>query len=143
MPTLAERSEDILVLAEHFLMELSDRMRLPDLKLHKKCQPYLLNYSWPGNVRELINVMERAAIFSQGKTIHAKHLPPEILNPDSKVHQAEISHPKSLKDVETVHIKRTLAYTDGNRPRAAKILGISQSTLWRKIREFDNIGEEG
>ncbi len=136
VPRLAERPEDILILADHFLTELSVRMQLPELRLHEECQTCLLNYSWPGNVRELYNVIERAAIFGQGRTIRIEHLPPELLRPESVVDQSATYTPKSLKDMEKIHIERTLAHTGGNRPRAAKILGISQSTLWRKLREF-------
>jgi len=137
VPRLAERTEDILVLAEHFLSELSGRMQLPLLKLDKECHPYLLNYPWPGNVRELYNVMERAAIFGQGKTIRKEHLPPELLNPQTAVSLPDTFSPRSLKEIETEHIRRTLVFTGGNRPSAAKILRISQSTLWRKLKELN------
>ncbi|MBN2227687.1 MAG: sigma 54-interacting transcriptional regulator [candidate division Zixibacteria bacterium] len=135
VPRLAERSEDILILSEHFLAELAERMQLPQLQLHEECYPYLLKYTWPGNVRELYNVMERAAIFSHGKTIRRKHLPAELTGKETPVIHSESYTPKSLRDMETEHIRQTLAYTGGNRPRAAKILGVSQSTLWRKLRE--------
>lgn len=139
VPRLAERPEDILVLSNHFLTELSARMQLPELELHEECHPYLLSYSWPGNVRELYNVIERAAIFGQGGTIRFEHLPPELLRPESAagIGISETYAPMSLRDLEKVHIERTLAYTGGNRPRAAKILGISQSTLWRKLKEAE------
>jgi transcriptional regulator with PAS, ATPase and Fis domain len=135
VPSLAERPEDILVLAEHFLAELSVRMQLPELKLHEECRPYLLSYPWPGNVRELYNVLERAAIFGQGGTVRIAHLSPELLEPESHRYQSDTYAPKSLREVEAGHIRKTLAHTGGNRPRAAKILGISQSTLWRKLKE--------
>ncbi|RJP26374.1 MAG: AAA family ATPase [Candidatus Omnitrophota bacterium] len=135
VPSLVERPEDILVLAQHFLSELSVRMQLPDLQLHEECHARLLNYSWPGNVRELYNVMERAAIFSQGKTIRAEHLSPEVRKPESRRYLSTPYIPRKLKDIEAEHIRRTLEYTGGNRPQAAKILGVSQSTLWRKLQE--------
>ncbi len=137
VPTLAERREDILVLAEHFLAELSARMQLPDLRLHEACQPFLLDYSWPGNVRELYNVMERAAIFGQGQTIQPEHLPAELLRPKPQITRSREYKPLSLRELETLHIAQTLAYTNGNRPKAARILGISQSTLWRKLKALD------
>jgi len=138
VPSLAERTDDIMVLAEHFLGELSVRMQLPQLRLHDECRPYLLNYPWPGNVRELYNVLERAAIFGQGKTIMAEHLPIELLNPELNINQSEAYVPKSLHDMEVAHIKKTLKHTGGNRPKAAKILGVSHSTLWRKLKEFQS-----
>ena len=134
VPTLSERGEDILVLAKHFLAELAVRMQLPDLNIDQECHPYLLKYPWPGNVRELYNVVERAAIFAQGRTIRIKHLPPELLDPAASNWPTEAYVPKSLAEIQDTHIRRTLAYTDGNRLRAAKILGISPSTLWRKTK---------
>jgi len=135
VPSLAERPEDILVLAEHFLAELSNRMQLPHLKLHEECHPYLLSYPWPGNVRELYNVIERAAIFGQGGTIRLPHLPAEVMRPEAIDYQADSYTPKTLREVESEHIGRTLAHTGGHRPKAAKILGISPSTLWRKLKQ--------
>ncbi len=137
VPTLAERREDIMALAAHFLAELSVRMQLPHLNLHRDCDSYLLNYSWPGNVRELYNVLERAAIFARGKTIGSEHLPPELVGKGATYMSLEKYRPVTLKELEVAHIQRTLAHTNGNRPQAAKILGISQSTLWRKLRETD------
>ena len=136
VPRLADRTEDILLLAEHFLWELSHRMKLPDLKLHNDCHCYLLQYSWPGNVRELYNVMERAAIFGRGLTIMPEHLPPELLHPERSVRRMGEYSPRRLNEIEREHIERTLEYAGGNRPRAARILGISQSTLWRKLKEY-------
>ena len=136
VPTLAERPEDILILAEHFLEELAVRMRLPELQLGRGCRPYLLRYDWPGNVRELFNVMERAAVFSRGRTVEVEHLPPEILTPGRTERRADSGVPGTLKDIEREHIERTLTYTGGNRPKAAELLGVSPSTLWRKLKEF-------
>ena len=137
VPPLLERREDILGLAEHFLTNLSRRMQLPGLHLSEECRQYLLDYSWPGNVRELMNIMERAAIFSRGGTILPEHLPPEMLNPILRQAGRSISIPKSLEQMETEHIQNVLAHTDGNRPQAASILGISQSTLWRKLQKIN------
>lgn len=138
VPTLAERTDDIVVLAEHILAELSERMQLPALTLHEECHPCLLGYRWPGNVRELYNVIERAAIFAQGCVIRKRHLPDEIVTPRANLADSTTYVPVSLKEVEASHIDRTLKHTNGSRPQAAKILGISQSTLWRKLRELDH-----
>jgi len=135
VPTLAERVDDILVLAGHFLAELSIRMNLPHLKLDEECHPYLLKYAWPGNVRELYNVMERAAIFGRGRTIRVEHLPPELIRPPESI-GAGRAEPMCLREMEAAHIWKVLQFTAGNRPKAAKILGISQSTLWRKLKEL-------
>ena len=137
VPSLQERREDIPGLAEHFLATLSERMQLPGLRLGEECRRYLLDYSWPGNVRELLNIIERAAIFSRGNTILPEHLPPELLNPVSSKPDQSSGGIKSLEEMETEHIRKVLAYTDGNRPQAAGILGISQSTLWRKLQKIN------
>jgi two-component system response regulator HydG len=134
VPPLSERNQDILPLADYILARLAERMQLPRLKLDEACHPYLLNYRWPGNVRELHNVMERAMVFSRGETIRAENLPPEIRRPDLYDRSFGPQVPRSLKEVEAAHIRRILDYTRGNRQHAARILGISQSTLWRKLK---------
>lgn len=135
VPRLVDRRDDIQPLAEHFLAELSVRMKLPALRLESECLSCLLDYHWPGNVRELYNVIERGAIFARGGAIRREHLPSEVIDPNAGPRPPTGYVPGSLKDVERAHIHRTLAYTNGNKTQAARILGISQSTLWRKLKE--------
>ena len=97
----------------------------------------LLKYAWPGNIRELRNVLERAMIMGRGAPeILPVHLPSEVRDASG----AHVEHytPKSLEEVERIHMERTLRAHDGNRTRAARELGISRATLINKIKEYQH-----
>lgn len=102
----------------------------------------LLEYSWPGNVRELENAVEHAAVFCQDSVILPKHFPAHILGKrERKEEQMDVDVTKSsLADVERDHIRRVLSAVDGNRAEAAKILGIGEATLYRRLREAQHEG---
>ena len=134
VPPLRERTEDILPLARHFSEKCSSRLGLPPLRIDAACLDRLLEYSWPGNIRELENAIERAAILCGGDVILPEHLPPQIGRTAGRRPDAA-SPTCSLAQVEREHIQRVLEGTDGNRAEAAKILGISQATLYRRLRE--------
>jgi PAS domain S-box-containing protein len=129
VPPLRERREDIAVLARTLLDELCSRGARRRVRLDKKIERALSAYDWPGNVRELRNALERALILSRGGAIEPAHLPPEIApgGPSARSDR--------LEDVEREHIARVLARVQQNRSRAAEILGISRSTLLRKLSE--------
>lgn len=96
----------------------------------------ILRYGWPGNIRELRNVLERAMLMARGlPAVDILHLPREVQNASG----AEVTHhePRSLSEVERVHIDRTLRAHAHNRTHAAKELGISRATLIKKIREYE------
>ena len=134
VPPLRERREDVLHLARHFAKRFSRKMNIPTLRLDATCIQYLQAYPWPGNVRELENAIERAAVFSSNGLILPEHLPPQILHDISNTrHGDQVSLP--LEQVEQNHIQAVLASTGGNKTRAAKILGISSATLWRKLKQ--------
>jgi DNA-binding NtrC family response regulator len=96
----------------------------------------LQKYDWPGNVRELGNALERAMILSHGGAIELEHLAPEIRG------AVPGSSSEKLEDVERQHILRVLESARGNRTRAAEILGISRSTMKRKLAEY-GLADEG
>jgi two-component system, NtrC family, response regulator HydG len=135
LPPLRERKDDILSLSRHFVKRFSNRLNLPNLRLDATCLDFLQSYSWPGNVRELENTIERAAVISKDQIITAEYLPPSIIH--SYAHPVLDSNPLqcTLAQVERQHIQIVLDLTDGNRTHAAKILGISSSTLWRKLKD--------
>jgi two-component system response regulator HydG len=134
VPPLRKRQEDILPLIRFFIKKFEKKMALPGLRLDSKCIDYLQNYSWPGNVRELENTMERAAVLAPGAVIKPEHLP--IFMTHGHAAAANID-PRSisLQQLETEHIKIVLELYGGNRTKAAKTLGISPATLWRKLKE--------
>jgi DNA-binding NtrC family response regulator len=130
LPPLRERTGDIRLLANYFLKKLNEKTQ----QIDKEAMALLLAYPWPGNIRELKNTVERAVILATGKIITPELLPHRI--------QADIStyvnHASgSLKEVEQTHIKSVLQKVNGNKTKAAQILEISTSTLYRKIEEYD------
>jgi transcriptional regulator with PAS, ATPase and Fis domain len=140
IPPLRERPEDILPLARLFTDRLMARLNLPRLSLHASCLPDLERYPWPGNVRELENALERAAVMSDDGWIRADHLPLALHEHPGNEETLGSGASRSLRDVENAYIKNVLRSVDGNRTRAAKILSISPTTLWRKLKEIDDAG---
>jgi len=134
LPSLRERVDDILPLARYFLGKLSKKLKLPKLTLQGNCLDYLLHYHWPGNVRELENVLERASVLSQDGLINPEHLPLTVIHAKQDSGPNGRSAARSLAEVESEHIATILQLTNNNRVRTAEILGISYTTLWRKIK---------
>ncbi len=140
VPPLRERKEDIPYLAEYFMRRFSEQMGKSVTRLSERAWTLLMNYDYPGNVRELENAIERAVVLAEGDTIHVRDLPPEIAGQGiPRLGEGEVStYPveMSLRDVEARHIRRVIDHFGGNLSRAAKSLGISRSTLWRKMRRY-------
>ena len=135
VPSLRERPEDILPFTEYFIERLTRQLRLAKLNLDQECLARFQNYDWPGNVRELQNAIEHAAIISGDGKVKLKHLPPQIAG--GKIFQPP--SPQSLRpldEIEKEYIRSVLQFAAGNRARAARILGISQTTLWRKLKNM-------
>lgn len=130
---LRERREDIPLLSEFFLSEISIRTGKKLRGFDKKAIDELSNYSWPGNVRELRNIIERAVILSQGQFIESKDL---ALSATKNMSSSTESNPTSIDEVIKNHIISVLNTVSGNKTRAAKILGISRSTLIEKIKQY-------
>lgn len=138
IPPLRERREDIIPLARYFVEKFSKRLRMPGLKMEPTCIDLLQSYSWPGNVRELENTIERAAVMCRDAVIAPEDLPPSVVHPSSG-REPSLPSPleTSLRDIERAHIQRVLQSVNGNRSHAAEILGISSTTLWRKLKEVE------
>lgn len=130
IPPLRERKEDISMLANFFLGRVNNRVE----DIDENVLDLLEEYTWKGNIRELKNVIERAAILAEGDRITVDQLPTE-LRQENQSFVSSVSH--TLKEVERTHLKRVLDYVDGNKTKAAKILGIGTSTLYRKIEEYN------
>ena len=131
VPPLRERREDILALTRYFVKQVSEQFNLPKLHLDASCLDPLLSYSWPGNVRELENAIERAAVLCEDACIRSKDLPPSVLNATELNNWCQ---DQTLEEVEQHHIQAVLKATSNNRTKAAQILGISPTTLWRKLK---------
>ncbi len=134
IPPLRERQEDILPLARFFVERFKVRLKRPELRLAASCIDFLLTYSWPGNVRELENAIEHAAVLSRDGQITAELLPASIQQGGEPSVRSR-SGPRSLAEVERLHIKNVLKQCEGNRRKAAAALGISTATLWRRLKE--------
>ena len=137
VPPLRERREDIAKLIDYFLGVYRERFNRPKLNLTNDAIHRLRDYPWPGNVRELRNYLERAAAISPTDTIDADQIPG--LSPDAEIGEVVTPQPipRRLEELEREHILHVLRQSDGNRERAAAILGISSRTLYRKLREYE------
>jgi DNA-binding NtrC family response regulator len=136
LPPLRARSrEDLLELIARLVEELRPSLGEAPTDLDDDVLERLLKYAWPGNIRELRNVLERAMIVARGvDRVGVTHLPPEVRDASG----AGVDHhvPRSLSEVERIHIDRTLRAHNANRTRAARELGISRATLIKKIKEY-------
>ena len=148
LPALKARVTDIEALAEYFLAKR--RVAISDQAIR-----VLKQYHWPGNVRELENVLERAAIISGNQIIQPEHLPAEMLNPAGELlatnHAVQglsasepadaasgnaLSLPNAVEALERQLIAKALATTNGNKSKAAKVLEISERSLWYKLSQY-------
>jgi len=132
LPSLRERTEDIPLLAIHFIHEYAEREKRPPVYLNKEAIQLLQQHSWRGNIRELKNVMQRAIILTDNGEISAAGLPYDIQR-ESKTGPVSLS----LAHAEKNHIEKVLRHTQGNKTRAAELLGIGLTTLYRKMDEYN------
>lgn len=131
IPALRIRPEDIPMIAEFLLEEIKKSLARRQIRgFTEEASNLLCSYEWPGNVRELRNVIERATIICESGDITADHL----ILPNG---QTSAENAMTLSEVERIHILRVLQMTEGNKTRAAKILGVARSTLNEKIKSFD------
>ncbi|HSJ26111.1 MAG TPA: sigma-54 dependent transcriptional regulator [Longimicrobiales bacterium] len=136
LPPLRERDEDVLLLAEHFLARHAEKTGA-QLALSDDVKSALQHYEWPGNVRELENALERAAILAKKGAIDLDTLPARITSPApvSLVSERPPANP-TLETVERAYILWVLQSEGGNKARAAEVLGIDPSTLYRKLNRY-------
>jgi transcriptional regulator with PAS, ATPase and Fis domain len=137
LPALRERSEDIPALALHFSRIHAQRNRRIHKEISKDAMNQLIGWHWPGNVRELENVMERAVVLSQGNEFLPHDLPFEIQEQEQQQGSKLIfTMGTPLKDIERIVIQETLRRVDGDKNRAAEILGITARTIYRREAEW-------
>ncbi len=138
LPSLKERLGDIPILAQHFLDVFKKQMSKPIQGFANEAMHALLQYQWKGEVRELENVIERAVIFCDGDFIGLKHLP-EYIRPKediSSLSSGQGTLKDAVKNFERQFIQQTLSAYGQNKETAAKALGVSLSSLYRKIGEL-------
>jgi DNA-binding NtrC family response regulator len=145
IPPLRDRLDDIPLLADVFLREAAVKARRPIEGISEDGIAYLQSCSWPGNVRELQNSLERAVILASGTVIGVDDLKGEI---STATHEHVPASPKlaaspypfdghSLEDVERRHIEHVLRTCGGQKSKAAEVLGINRTTLWKKLRRYE------
>jgi DNA-binding NtrC family response regulator len=135
IPPLRERKEDIPLLVAVFLKEFARENDKKIEGLEPKARMIIYNYPWPGNVRELRNCIESAVVMSKTSILTVDDLPPHV-RADSETDTVRLSIGMSLADAEKEVIRVTLAAQNGNKSRAADVLGIGRKTLHRKLQEY-------
>ena len=135
VPPLRSRPEDIPELADFFLSQSALELGRGKKTISEKALDILKNYSWPGNIRQLRNYIRTMVVMSDSVTLDVADIPPEIY----QVRQlsGQVKGGVSLNDLERQAIIDTLAKVQNNREKAAKLLGIGERTLYRKIKEYN------
>ncbi|MCE9626431.1 MAG: sigma-54 dependent transcriptional regulator [Candidatus Eisenbacteria bacterium] len=142
IPPLRERQTDIPLLAEHFVARFCRELGRPAAKLTSDALARMHGYRWPGNVRELRNVMERVVLLEADDEIRAEHLPPEMSAVMAAAAGGLGGDPfpsgqvRPLAEIEKLAIEHALRVCDGNKTRAATMLGIARQTLRTKLKEY-------
>ncbi len=142
LPPLRERSDDIPLLATHFLEKYGRELSRKGLTFETDVLASLTGYSWPGNVRELENVIERAVVLASSSEIKLSDLPSELRS--GGMGQLDLDHfvapgtalPETLEQLEKYLIRQALAQADNIQARAAELLGISKSNLQHKLKKY-------
>jgi len=138
VPNLTERQDDIPLLCQHFLRKFAEVQGKAVDQIAPEVMEILLNYEFPGNIRELENIMERAVTLCNGAVIEMRHLPLDFQQPQMfqmQRHQKREFH--SLEENEKDYISWVVKQVNGNKTKAAEILGIDRVSLWRKLKRYD------
>ena len=138
LPPLRERKEDVLLLMETFLQDLATERSGAPKALASEAMDAVMVYDWPGNVRELQNALEHAVVMSRSDLIEAASLPERITRRKKEPLVADRAQPNpSLDVIERAYIMWVLQAEGGNKTRAAEVLGIDPSTLYRKLSRYE------
>ncbi|MFK7788940.1 MAG: sigma-54-dependent transcriptional regulator [Phycisphaeraceae bacterium] len=136
LPALRERRDDIPLLVQHYVMQYAEQMNKPGLTVAEDAMTALMQYAWPGNVRQLINAVQNAVIVCDTEKIEPRHLPQEIGVGEGSDPGNVDTAGLSLDQLEKQAIRNALQIHAGNREKAAKMLGIGERTLYRKLNEY-------
>ena len=131
MPPLRDRGDDIVTLVSHFASQFAEEVGRSVPRFTDKALQVLKNYHWPGNVRELENLIHRTLVMTDGDQIDLPDLPDTMRFSAGR----EAGLDRSLAEVENEHIRNVLASVDGNKTRAAEVLGIDRKTLRGKLKQ--------
>ena len=138
LPALSERREDVPPLVQHYVRHFAQQSDQPVPEVAEDTMQALLAYDWPGNVRELMNVLQNMVVIAGGQTIEPRHLPREVRAGADGHADGATGMPAglSLEQMEKQMIRNTLRMCAGNREQAARLLGIGERTLYRKLKEY-------
>ena len=141
LPPLRERPEDVLLLTERFLEDLSRNVGRPAPGVSREARELLLAYSWPGNVRELRNALERAVILSEGGLVQVEHLPIAVARSSAArvASAAAIELPPTGLDLDALEktlVTQALERAKNNRSRAARLLGLTRAQLYTRLERY-------
>ncbi len=141
LPTLRQRSQDIPMLIDYFIKQFAAQHGKQIRGVSPAAQRKLLTYEWPGNVRQLRNVVESMVVVDYDGLLDVDDLPEELAGPaepSSESAAMSLAHlvGKPLDEIEKLFVAETLRLAGGNREEAAKMLGIGERTLYRKIKEY-------
>jgi DNA-binding NtrC family response regulator len=138
VPTLSERLEDLPLLIQHFLKKYNEAYSKEIKGLTRRVQTALAQHAWPGNVRELENVISCACLTSVNEFIDVDDLPESLQKPTAQNgHAGDSWRPLPLEEVRKQHIRRVLESCEGNRVRAAQMLGIGRTSLYRFLKRTE------
>jgi PAS domain S-box-containing protein len=138
IPPLRERKNDILPTARHLLKQIAWEANLAEIKIDKEAAKILMNYAWPGNVRELFNVLERTIPVLSGDTLYLENLPFYLHHSRRKFPQKYRSSLKNVQDrTEKEAICHALQESGNNKAKAARMLGIHRTQLYKKMKKFN------
>ncbi len=135
VPTLRDRTEDIRQLVDYFLSQAAAELGKPKKGISDSALNILKAFNWPGNIRQLRNCIRTMAVMSDSETLDVKDIPAEINR--TRQLAGQVTGKVSLNDLEKQAIIDTLAKVQNNREKAAKLLGIGERTLYRKIKEYN------
>ena len=142
VPNLVERLEDIPLLVQFFLKKYNRAYNKQIQGLTRRAQTVLLQHAWPGNVRELENVISGAAIQTISEFIDVADLPEQLRMPAARNEvQGSTWRPLPLEEVRRIHIHRVLEMSHGNRVRAAQLLGIGRTSLYRYLKRSNRLSK--
>jgi DNA-binding NtrC family response regulator len=145
LPPLRRRVEDIDLLCEHFLTQLAQRLQKSVSQISEPVLQIFRTHSWPGNVRELLNVIERALIVARGSVVLPEHLPSHLCSPVAETAMPAVAVAEALpvcdfdltiESAERDQIRKALGAAGGKRMEAARLLGLSRRTLYRKLDKY-------
>ena len=149
VPPLRERLTDLPLLARHFIQKASEALGCPQPELTDDATRHLLSHRWSGNVRELENCITRAATLATGGTIRPEHLELQATRAESEhlgpqAARADAAHGEAvdtgfptLSEIELRHLEKALILAEGNKTRAAELLGVSKPRLYRMLKRLE------